>query len=179
VNIEQRLINIKRAYEIAGLQLSPCVTEDHLCTYEQQWMVRLPEEYRSFVKEVGNGGDGPPHYGLFAVEKSHHDESGTVIDGHDPAKDFPLENDWIWESDEDYDESAVQRIATLGHIFLGTDGCGMQHVLVIAGPETGNVWLIADEGAQPVYFRELRRHTFLDWIEAWLEGQELFDETAS
>jgi SMI1 / KNR4 family (SUKH-1) len=179
VSIEQRLLDIRRAYEIAGLPLGPCTTEDDLRAYEKQWMVRLPDEYRSFVKEVGDGGDGPPHYGLFTLEKSHHDESGIVIVDHDPAKDFPLDDDWIWESEEDYDESAVRRVFALGHIYLGTDGCGMQHVLITAGSETGNVWLIADEGAQPVYFRELRRHTFLDWIEAWLEGQELFDESAT
>lgn len=67
----------------------------------------------------------------------------------------------------------MNEIHARGHLYLGTDGCGMQHVLITCGAERGNVWMISGEGAQPIYFDEERRYAFLDWLEAWLQGKEM------
>lgn len=32
----------------------------------------------------------------------------------------------------------------------------------------------SDVGAQPIYFDQMRRYGFLDWLEAWLEERQLF-----
>jgi SMI1 / KNR4 family (SUKH-1) len=171
--IDERFETIRQTYQRRGLKLASVASEESVAAFERKYSIYLPEEYRRFVLEVGNGGDGPPHYGMFPVEESDHDELGRVFDGYAPHLDFPLIDAWVWEDEEDYNEAKVNEVHAKGHIYLGTDGCGMQHVLITSGPEQGNVWMIAGEGAQPVYvessFSEERRYTFLEWLEAWLD----------
>ncbi|MEU7419914.1 SMI1/KNR4 family protein [Streptomyces antibioticus] len=61
-----------------GWELADPLTEAQLTDLETQLGVRLPEEYRSFLREVGAGGVGPA-YGLFPVRR---------VDGR-----------WRWEGD--------------------------------------------------------------------------------
>lgn len=173
MDIKTRLENIRQAYRAKGLRLGPAATESDVVAFEKMYQISLPDEYRRFVLEVGNGGDGPPHYGMFPVEDSDHDELGRVAADFAPHEDFPLTETWIWE-DKDYDEAHVNAVHAKGHIYLGTDGCGMQHVLMTCGSERGHVWMISGEGAQPIYFDEEKRYTFLGWLEAWLQGKEMF-----
>jgi SMI1 / KNR4 family (SUKH-1) len=174
MTLDERLENIRQAYEDRALKLGQVANEEAVEAFEKKYFIRLPDEYRRFVLELGNGGDGPPHCGMFRLEDADHDEMGRVNDGYAPQLDFPLTDVWIWESEDDYDEARVNDIHATGHIYLGTDGCGMQHVLITSGAERGNVWMIAGEGAQPIYFDAEKRYTFLDWLEAWLQGKELF-----
>ncbi|WNM41851.1 SMI1/KNR4 family protein [Micromonospora halotolerans] len=45
--------------ESHGWKLEPPLSADDLAEAEAQWRVRLPNEYRSFLLEVGRGGVGP------------------------------------------------------------------------------------------------------------------------
>jgi hypothetical protein len=170
--IDERLETICQAYQRLGLKLASVANLESVEVFEKMYNFSLPEEYRRFVLEVGNGGDGPPHYGMFPVEKSDHGELGNVFDGYAPHLDFSLTDAWIWEG-EDYDEAKVNEVHVRGHIYLGTDGCGMQHVLISSGVERGNVWMLTGEGVQPVFvediFEEDKRYTFLDWLETWVK----------
>jgi len=47
-------------------KLSAPASEEMLQKFEEQCQVQLPEEYRDFLKLVGNGGAGP-YYGLYGV----------------------------------------------------------------------------------------------------------------
>jgi hypothetical protein len=49
-----------------GFKANPPVTESRLHEFESRRGVQLPEDYRGFLLNVGNGGAGP-HYGLFAL----------------------------------------------------------------------------------------------------------------
>ena len=53
-----------------------------------------------------------------------------------------------------------------GCIFLGTDGCGMDWILIVNGPERGNVWMVCGEGVLPT----VPKRDFLTWYEDWLVG---------
>ncbi len=174
MTIDERLEHIRRAYQEKALKLGQAASEESVELFEKKYRIRLPEEYRSFVMGLGSGGDAPPFYNMFRLEDADHDELGRIYDGYAPHLDFPLTDAWIWEGEEDVDESLVGAVHTRGHIYLGTDGCGMQHVLITSGAECGNIWMISGEGAQPIYFDEEKRYTFLEWLEAWLQGRELF-----
>ena len=174
MNLAKRLEDIRQSYKRKGLELKPPATEEVVQAFEERYKIRLPEAYRRFVTEVSNGCAGPPYYGIFPVGEADHDEMGRIYEGYAPYLEFPLCEAWVWEGDEDYDEARIDVIHARGHIYLGTDGCGIQHVLITSGPEQGNVWIIAGEGAQPIHFDENRRYDFLDWLEAWLEGKEQF-----
>ncbi len=51
-------------------------------------------------------------------------------------------------------------------MWLGTDGCGLNWVVVVSGPARGQVWILADVGAAP--YRAGR--PFADWLGDWLAG---------
>jgi hypothetical protein len=62
--LAQRLRRIKLTIAEQGFTMNPCLTEEEVARFEERHKVRLPEEYRLFLMTVGNGGKGPPLYGL-------------------------------------------------------------------------------------------------------------------
>ena len=48
-------------------ELQPPIEESRLVKLERKYGISLPEEYRHFVLEIGNGGAGPS-YGLYSIE---------------------------------------------------------------------------------------------------------------
>src|SRR5262249_39432087 len=48
-------------------RLNPCLTERELTAFEKHVGVPLPEDYRGFLRQVGNGEAGP-HYGLYRLK---------------------------------------------------------------------------------------------------------------
>jgi len=55
---------IKTKVDRKNIQLGPAATESEVATFEQSAGVRLPDGFREFLKQIGNGGTGPPHYGM-------------------------------------------------------------------------------------------------------------------
>lgn len=73
--------------------------------------LRLCEDYRQFLLKVGNGGDGPPEYGLKVLAE-------TVIEEMQPLQPFPLSNSWVWENEDDVDEELFNLVYRCGHLYL-------------------------------------------------------------
>jgi hypothetical protein len=55
---------------------------------------------------------------------------------------------WQWERDP-HAEAHIERVYRDGHLYLGTDRCGMDWLLIVAGPDRGHVWRRDEYGAQP------------------------------
>lgn len=153
-----------------GIDLPPPLSEAEVAAFEHRHQIRLPEEYREFLARVGNGGPGPPFYGLLPL--------GATSDGGIPewfangydgllAEPFPLSTYWVWETDEEIPD-LEDRLASLrfGNLCLGTDGCGLYWLLIVSGPERGQIWSVGDGAIQPL----APRHTFHSWYEYWLDG---------
>jgi SMI1 / KNR4 family (SUKH-1) len=70
-----------------GLSLGPPLSERDVQAFEVMHGVELPEAYRWFVTTVGNGGNGPPHYGLAPLNDAQ-DEEGEP--NPDIARPQPL-----------------------------------------------------------------------------------------
>ena len=171
-DIEARIASVRRKYADLGLRLKSNAFERTVRSFESTYGITLPEDYRRFVLVAGNGGDGPPLYGLAPVQRSDQNSAGSVWPGFSPATEFSLREPWLWDNDPEVDESVggpVDRVHKNGHIYLGTHGCGIECVLITAGPERGNVWLISGEGAKPES-DGTGRLSFLDWIETWLNS---------
>lgn len=180
-------------------EVLPALSETQVQAIESQYGVRLPDEYRSFLLEVGAGGAGPS-YGLFPlVEEGGEwtwDGDGAVLTG-DLGIPFPHVEAWsmedspIWdaypdEEDPDYDtlydawyeefvEAYWHEKWTTGAICICHHGCASRAWLVVSGPERGRIWEDgrADEaGLYPSCDADGKPHTFLSWYAEWIETIE-------
>ncbi len=157
---------IKRQLATQDAHLLPPLPEEEVEAFETQFQIRLPESYRRFLLEIGDAGDGPPDYGLLPLARTVQTYDGKILH---PQKPFPLAAYWVWEDDEEVDEQLLGSVFADGHLYLGTDGCGQDWVLIVSGEERGNIWQIAGVGAQPC----VPRRDFLSWYQYWLLGGKI------
>jgi hypothetical protein len=153
-SVESQLVEIRRVLDRLGtLRLGPVLPLVDVATFERRHRVELPLGFRRFILEVGNGGDGPGN-GLAPFDP--HSEQPRV------SHPFPLDGLWVW-ADEDAPDP--ERIAACrdGWLTLGTEGCGMDWVLIVSGAQRGSVWNIESQGAQPC----APALDFLSWYAAW------------
>ena len=147
-------------------RMNPCLFESDVEAFEQRWKIDLPQGYRQFILTVGNGGIGPPDYRLLPL--------GEVPRGYDRSvhevladlcKPFPLEREWVWEGEQE-PKPELHRATQYGNLILGTDGCGQYWLLIVTGPQRGQIWLRTDVGIIPCD----PPRDFLGWYEYWLAG---------
>jgi hypothetical protein len=172
----ERLNNLDAEREIFGAkfhnyQLNPHLDEETIKSVENRYQIRLPEDYRRFLLEVGNGGAGP-FYGLFKLGEQ---DSGWGFcsweDGYllgNPATPFPYRERWNlpetfwseaphhreWKNEVEYDQAYQAWDTRLEEIYWAPAvmngaipichlGCALRQWLVVTGVERGNIW--ADE----------------------------------
>lgn len=148
-----------------GFRLKPPASEAELGSFETKHRIRLPDDYRTFLKHAGNGGAGP-YYGLFPLEKWN-DFADWVLD-HRPddflQRSCPLypeldpKPNW---ADEFGEASPYQ-----GTLSLGSRGCSYAMQLIVVGPYAGRVVYVDADGSPPYMVRE---PDFLCWYERWLD----------
>jgi hypothetical protein len=140
--------------------LHPCLTEAGLHEIEEQHQIRLPDGYRRFLLEMGNGGAGP-HYGMFSLEFSVHgipygwlQQPFPYERAYHPARDpqpegeeEPLRKvtpDLRERMDNDFERlvaAQVQPRLNPGYVDIAHQGCGMYDLLIVTGPERGHIWM--------------------------------------
>jgi hypothetical protein len=152
-----------------GVRLGPPLSEEELRRFEDRHGISLPADYRSFLLHIGNGGEGPPEYGIAALGGSADDMRGEEVrlwsELPTVRERFPFTKPWVWEDGELSDEGTKDQISN-GCIYVGNDGCGMYWYVIVTGPERANMWMICGEGMEPT---EPKRD-FLRWYEDWLDG---------
>lgn len=179
-----------------GYDLKPCLDETQVREIEEKHSFKLPDDYRRFIMEIGNGGPGP-YYGLDPLE-----ESFPALDlTKDPAllsKRFPLREPLYTmqaclgtdnydeyyrriETDEAYFDKIRRCINRFnkpkysqGVLLICDYGDGISFMLVLNGPERGNMWVddrVNDGGIFPVAPESAptSRTDFLTWYETWLD----------
>lgn len=162
--------SIKAKVSSKGVKLNPPASPEAVSRFEKEHGIALPEEYRSFLLEVGDGGEGPPYYGMLSLrEQYEHDFPRYLEDGYRDllSRPFPHTEHWIWEAEEETPE-VLERWERIGYgnLVIGHEGCGEYWTLIVTGPERGQMWSFADVGIQPC----CRRRTFFDWYNYWLDG---------
>lgn len=156
----------------AEVYLYQPIAEDEIARWEQRHRIRLPEEYRRFLFEVGSGGEGPPYFGLWSLDDE--DPSAEVFRGsfleRELRNPFASVSAWRWSPE---DEEANQRACPelrervrgrdLGNLTLGTDGGNAFWHLIVTGRARGQVW--RSEGLSLL---EPQAPDFLSWYQDWL-----------
>lgn len=132
-------------------RVNPPIDEQLLASFETEQHVVLPDDYKRFLVEVGDGGAGP-HYGLLPF--------GRSLGPGDIRKPFPLTEAFTPDDSDDIQDRHFD-----GYLLLSSMGCGYWSFLVVTGPAAGTVWedfLAGDGGLRPT------GHSFASWYNAWL-----------
>jgi hypothetical protein len=142
-------------------QLGPCLTEAEVIAVEQQYRIRLPEDYREFLLNIGNGGAGPDS-GMGSLSGSIETAKLKCPDLADDvlAKPFPLVKPYVFPLDGTSDEVEAflkdlwRPEYMQGTLPLADCGCGVDVLLIITGEARGTLWLddrCNDSGIWPLY----------------------------
>ncbi len=169
--------------------LGACLSEDQIVDFEITLGCRLPEDYRRFLLEIGNGGLGPG-LGLTPFgSESLIDPRIPVgaLDKLNPSAPFVYREDWnlpalktaLEEQSKNLDELQTYYFATEridGSIRIADLGCGAIALLVLNGPQRGRIWLDfrgTFGGITPAAPADSAAGTlsFLEWYEAWLDDE--------
>lgn len=172
---------------------NPLLSESEIHDFEIKNQIKLPEGYREFLKQVGNGGAGP-YYGLQALQ----DGLFASLDYKNPnelvelSKEFPCTEPWNANvegmenaTEEQYDEIFAKEYANpvlqYGILRLSNYGCGVSLNLIVNGKEYGNIWVddrTNYNGIYPISYSDNNlRVNFLQWYEKWLDlSLEEFNE---
>ncbi len=176
--------------ESHGYILNPPLSESVVKQFEDKHRIHLPEDYRSFLIAIGDGGAGP-FYGVFRL--------GEMDDNHDNIKwkegdgfigklsrSFPFNTSWNdltglphETDDEDEYQKAYEAFDSTywnpdnvnGAIPLCHRGCALRDWLVVTGHEAGHMWHDAradHKGLAPISIGKKQRVTFLEWYTHWL-----------
>ena len=151
-------------------RLLPTVAEPDLLRFERRHGIALPSDYRAFLLRVANGGIGPS-YGLDPLDLGK---------DYDLARPFPVSNEEAARLIARASEAARTRDYSQplrpedeeetdpgGCLWLAHHGCGQYSLLVVNGPQRGNMWIYGDffipnyAAGQPI--------GFLAWYERWLD----------
>ena len=163
---EKVIKRIQGKVETLGVKMGECLSEDKIVTFENYHNVKLPQAYRIFLKNVGNGCNH-----MFEDCRLNDLESSPC---QELSKPFMLEKFWLWEDDaraSDIIETEMNDKVYRGNIELINLGCGMSYNLIITGKCRGEVWNFTDVGVQPC----CERQDFLGWFELWLDNQDETD----
>ncbi|SNT36798.1 SMI1/KNR4 family protein [Actinacidiphila glaucinigra] len=174
--VRERVIAVKEAERRArGWGTSPypvfepVLTAAEIADVEAQYGVELPEEYRTFLAEVGSGGPGP-EIELTTLRRVD-GRWGWFWDGDgpiplDPSGPFVETDEWpgrqmetlraagyeptTRDEDDDYLEDFRRVFGESGHevwraervrgaILISDNGCGMTGWLIVVGPHRGEL----------------------------------------
>jgi len=165
-------------------------------SFEERRGIRLPEGYRDFVLNVGDGGAGP-EYGVFKLGRMDGlmGEETVWKEGefvgrlslcwpHREAWNLPKEmlqlppfHDLSVDAEEafydDVDRKYWDAALVSGAFPICHHGCALRDWLIVTGPEAGQVWhdaRVDHNGLRPYESVDGRRLTFEEWYLDWLKA---------
>ena len=159
-----------------------------IAKFEIEMGIQVPEELKSFIQKIGNGGFGPGYSGLIPLGKKMLRDPRVSIENNDRIdlkSDFMYTKEWNYDpliselDNELFDNDdvlkyyfSVDRIS--GAICICDLGCGAIVLLVVKGNEYGKVWIDYRgdySGISPINIpiENPNNATFLEWYEAWLD----------
>ena len=157
---------VKQKIAELGIEMRAVLSEEEISRFEKQCNIRLPEAYRLFLQEVGDGCE--EMFDGFRLNRL------ADIEKKDLSSPFLLEKEWIWECDDrprSIIREEMENKVYQGEIELINIGCCISYNLIVTGKCRGEVWNFCDVGVQPC----CERQDFLGWFELWLDHQDETD----
>ncbi|MFZ6179031.1 tetratricopeptide repeat protein [Nannocystis pusilla] len=162
-----------------GFETRPPLAPATVDAFEREYDVALPSDYAQFLVRIGDGGAGPISYPLHRLSLALREgrparpflPTGPAAHASADAGDI----EWLLrQADDEASREVAHRIEADfpadwserdGCVLLGTDGCGVDSLLVVTGERRGEVWRSCDFGV----VRTSR--SFVAWYERWLDDR--------
>ena len=151
-------------------RLEAPIVADEIVTFERQHGITLPEDYRQFLTQVGNGGAGPD-YGIYSLGEGEEGPLPAIVLENLPVE-FALDEPWNDMDLLEKPESYYSYELLAGAIPIATRGCALDYWMVVSGPRRGEIWLdkrTDGEGVEPICEVDGLHMTFGLWYASWLE----------
>lgn len=167
------ILFLRTAVQELGLQTRPVVPLEQIREWKAQLGACLPEDYVSFVTQIGDGWEKQVVKRSLWREMKSLSACGDLSLLREP---FPYTDPWIWEdretnplpgeSDEDWDRrvEALLRPTRFGNLALMRGDRGQTFRLILKGACAGEIWEFTDVGISPC----APRTAFGEWITAQL-----------
>ncbi|WP_459209250.1 SMI1/KNR4 family protein [Aquimarina rhabdastrellae] len=193
IKVKLRLAkNTDSFFEVFGASshkyiLSSPLNIKELNDFEEKYNIILPDSYKRFLSEIGNGGleyknsvvgnsGAGPDYGIFKLGHPFQfivDTSLNYLEKEPFFNENTTEKEWNRInnelddniSDEDYDAEVAK--AYSGILNIGFSGCSGYLGIILNGKNKDRVVHTYDEIEYCPHF--LREANFLDWYENWLD----------
>jgi hypothetical protein len=166
-----RLRQLDSTFEVFGsethrYQLNPPLSPEEVDALERRHHFSLPDEYRTFITQLGDGGAGPD-YGLFSLAAELR-LSASALDHPFPFSTQTAQGVIAARRGGEQYAGVVPEEPTGGALPICNSGCGIYYYLVLNGEQRGTVWN-GREDWFPCCSNEGQQWTFLDWYEDWLD----------
>ena len=163
-DIPKEIEKLKKKIEEMKIHLAQTISEDEIKEFEEKYKVNIPENYKAFVKEIGDGWEGikineEETTDCKRFKDCKYDEKGI-------SRKFKYTESWIWEDDEEATDRKISNALKNGSMELMDLGDGMTYQLIVNGPSAGQVWMFTGEGVAPYG----NSPDFLDWVNDILNG---------
>jgi hypothetical protein len=157
---------VKYGVESHHYRLRPPASVSAIAEFEESHGVRLPEQYRRFLIEAGDGGAGPAH-GLRPLASACAAEDGQGCRPGHLTRECPYlpgpRYPWWWE--DLYEDPPGPDGMSLPGTLLVCSGGSLQTRLIVAGPARGRLFNVDVDGMGPYVVED---RDFLSWYERWL-----------
>jgi SMI1/KNR4 family protein SUKH-1 len=177
-----------------GFKLNPPLSEPEVAAFEAKHSIRLPDGYRHFITQIGNGGAGP-YYGVFPLGHMDHgfdlapwNKPGSIVG--DLASDFTWREAWndltgyppdelADEDEEEYDRqlNAFEARYFAPSLMNGAFpichmGCALRVWLAVTGQQRGRLWRdgrAEQTGLSPILLKNGSPADFSRWYMEWMQ----------
>lgn len=159
-------------------KLNSILSESAVSDFENEYAIKLPLEYRSFLKNIGNGGAGP-FYGIEKLFDSVFEDLDYKRGKINLTEPFPHSEAWNLNAEnfsdyDDFEKTYFDVKHSNGLLRLCNFGCRVYISLVVNGAEYGNMWTDDrgnDGGIYPSSeLGNKGKVSFLDWYELWFDN---------
>lgn len=173
-----------------GYKFNSCISEKKIRAFEKKYKVNLPEDYRNYLKIIGNGGDGPkeePHiigwkdYSdfnyIYPIQKSE-TLGQCYYSIYDKRTSFrKMGRPFLYSENRQENEKALDILSPIkklnsktqnlyqGCLILSHQGCGACLVMEVTGKKKGRIWFEEFSRDNKV---TLVSETFYEWYYNWV-----------
>lgn len=141
--------------------MNDCLNDSDLNNFEQQYNIKLPDQYKKFITNIGNGGCGP-FGGLYPLQKFSFIVKPQIV----ASDSIVFQKKWK----EAYKNGGINCLDILmrGFIPIGNQQGGNIFTLLCINGEYINKVFYFDWDRELPFFMCFE-NSFLDWYERWLD----------